>query len=160
MTRADLIREQQMTKRAKVYLLIATARHLAVGLACVLAPSSFKSGSYQGIIDALAGIPFLTSIELWGWAFLGTSLACFIGAVIGRETPARVGLVFSVVTTACWAVGFAASMFMGSSAGSTGFFIWAAVAAKDATMLRQPLRNPFEPLVQKLVADKARRDKQ
>ena len=159
MSRAELISDQHMSRRAKVYLLVAAARHIIIGLFCVFDPLSFSSGSYQGIIDALAGLPFGSSIVIWGYLFLVSGAACLLAAIVGKEAHARVGLLFSVVTTACWAGGFIASGFTGNSAGPTGGVIWLAVALKDATMLRQPLRNPFEPLIQKVTADLKRRDK-
>ena len=159
MSRAELIGNQHMSRRAKVYLMVAAARHLIIGFICVLDPGSFTSGSYRGVIDALSGIPIGPAIVLWGYLFLVTGLACLTAAIVGKETPARVGLLFSVVTTACWAGGFFAAILGGSSAGATGAIIWAAVALKDATMLRQPLRNPFEPLIQKVTADLTRREK-
>lgn len=158
MATSHLIADQRMSKRAKAYLLVAAARHISIGLICILMPTSFHSPSYRGVIDALSGVPLATSIELWGVLFVVTGLACLFAAIVGRETPARVGLLFSVVTTACWAGGFVASIFLGSGIGHTGAIIWLAVALKDATMLRQPLRNPFEPLVQKLAADRAKRN--
>lgn len=158
MSRADLITEQHMSRRARFYLLVAAGRHIAIGLLCVLDAGSFTSGSYQGIIDALAGIPLGPAIVLWGYLFLVTGAACLLAAVVGRETLARAGLLFSVVTTACWAGGFFASIIGGTAAGYTGAVIWTAVFLKDATMLRQPLRNPFEPLIQKVTADLTRRN--
>ncbi|MDN4611962.1 hypothetical protein [Arthrobacter burdickii] len=159
MSRADLINEQFMSRRARFYLLVAAGRHIIIGLLCVFDPASFSSGSYQGVIDALAGIPLGPAIVLWGYLFLVTGAACLFAAIVGKETAARAGLLFSVVTTACWAGGFFASIYGGTSAGYTGAVIWTAVFLKDATMLRQPLRNPFEPLIQKVTADLTRRDK-
>jgi hypothetical protein len=159
MSRADLISEQYMSRRARFYLLVAAGRHIVIGLLCVLDPESFTSGSYQGIIDAVAGISLGAGIVLWGYLFLITGGACLIAAIVGREAAARAGLLFSVVTTACWAGRFFASIYGGTSAGYTGAVIWTAVFLKDATMLRQPLRNPFEPLIQKVTADLTRRSK-
>lgn len=159
MSRADLISEQYMSRRARFYLLVAAFRHLIIGVFCVFDPLSFKSASYRGIIDAFAGFPLVSAIVLWGYLFIVTGAACLLAAVIGKETPARIGLFLSVVTTAAWAGGFIAAAFTGNSAGPTGGVIWLAVALKDATMLRQPLRNPFEPFIQKVTADLRRRDK-
>jgi hypothetical protein len=38
--------------------------------------------------------------------FLITGAACLIAVILDRKTPACAGLLFSVVTTACWADGF------------------------------------------------------
>ena len=149
-----------MTHRARAYLLIAAARHAIVGLYCVLQPLSFTSTSYQGISDAFSWLSTTDAMVLWGYLFLLTALACIFAAWKGTEGPARIGLLLSVVTTACWGGGFLAAIMTGASMGPTGAVVWLAIALKDSTMLRQPLCNPFEQLTQKVIADRKVRSDQ
>lgn len=148
---------EQMTPRARTYLVTAALRHLIIGAVCVFSPGGFTSSSYQGVTDALGWFRPEVAIVVWGWLFIVSGIACALAAVTGREDAARIGLMLSVVTTACWGGGFLAAVVTGVSAGPTGAVIWIAVAIKDATMLRQPLRNPFEPIVQKVIAGQRER---
>ena len=150
---STLVPSERMTRRARAYLLVAAARHLIVGGYCVFKPESFAPAAYRGITDALMGLPTETAIIVWGWLFLVTGTMCLFAAIRGTEAPARVGLLMSVVTTACWGGGFLAAILTGVSTGPTGAVVWLAIALKDSTMLRQPLRNPFEGLTQRVMAD-------
>ena len=142
-----------MTRRARAYLLVAAGRHFIVGLYCVLQPGSFTSPSYLGVTEALFSLPTPVAIIVWGWLFLLAGFVCLYAAIRGTEGPARAGLLLSVVSTACWGGGFLAAILMGVSENPTSAIVWLALALKDSTMLRQPLRNPFEDLTQKVIAD-------
>ena len=146
-----------MTRRARVYMFTAAGRHLVVGACCAFYPQAFMSGTYLGITSAFSYLPMLHVIIIWGWLFIFTGIMCVMAGITGSEKAARTGLLLSVVTTACWGGGFLAAIITGVSSGPTGAVVWLALALKDATMLRQPLRNPFEPLVQKVIADQRRR---
>ena len=137
----------RMTTRARAYMAIAAARHVLVGLACIIVPSHFTSPSYSVIKSFLGGVlDGEAMLVVWGALFVAVGLVAAYAAASGREDPARLALRGSVTTTALWAGGFLASILTGSSAGWSGVIVWAALAAKDLTMLRDPLRNPFEDL--------------
>lgn len=146
---------ERLTPRARVYMAVAGLRNLALGVVCILMPEYFTSGSYAGIKGAL---PFTadTSLIVWGAAFLVAGVIATSAAVFGHETHARIGLMTSVVISGSWVGGFAFAQITGAAAGPTGLIVWAAFTAKDLTMLRDPLRNPFEPLVREVLAGRDR----
>lgn len=151
MTRAE-DRAEVMSLRARAYLIIAGLRHTALGICCILFPAAFAGPSYDAIKSALPVGPEL-SLQLWGLLFMGTALLAFVGAVLGREGEARWALLASVITSALWAGGFFAALRSGNLTGPTALVLCLAVTLKDLTMLRAPMRNPFEPLVRKVLAD-------
>ncbi len=147
---------ERLTPRARAYMVIVATRHVLVGLVCIAAPGTFRSGSYSGIKQAL---PFGGDASLcaWGVMFAATGLLAAYAAWSAGEQPARFALLWSVITSAFWVGGFGAAWAAGDLAGWTGPIIWATVTAKDCTMLRSPLRNPFEPVVRKVLDTDGRR---
>lgn len=138
--------EERMTARARAYLLTAAARHIAVGVTCILAPGEFASPSYAAIKGVLP-VDGTYAITMWGILFGATGLLCAFAAAAGRAGEARWALLASVLTSALWAAGFVAELRY--SGAPTGPIIWTAVTIKDITMLRSPLRNPFEPVIRR-----------
>lgn len=138
---------EQMTGRARMYLAIAAVRHLLIAASTWLFTPYFTSPSFGQIRTIMP-------LQWWGILFAGAGLTCGIGALIGRETLARVGLILSASSSALWAGGFLAAALTGHTAAPTGVIIWWAVAFKDLVVCRQPLRSPFEPLVRMLNASK------
>jgi hypothetical protein len=141
-----------MTPRARAYITIAGLRHLLVGAFCLAAPEQFRSSSYQPIKTALPA-PESQALLWWGVMFVGTAMLAATAAVRGREGIARWALLASVLSSAVWAAGFVAGAIEGVLTGPTGPIIWTAVTLKDITMLRAPMRNPFEPVIRKALAD-------
>lgn len=143
--------EDGLSIRARGYLAITTLQHLLIGLFCVLNPSLFDGVSYRGIKSSLP-LASHDAITAWGWVLLVTAALCAYAAWVGRETPARIALLASVVVTSCWAAGFLVTALSGAAV-PTGPIVWLVLVGKDATMLRQPLRNPFEPVVKRILDD-------
>lgn len=147
----------EMTPRARAYMAIAAVRHILLGIACILVPQGFRSETYDGIKD-LIPLPPDTAIAGWGGLFLATGIFCAVSAWLGREGEARWALLGSVLTSALWAGGFI--VFVATTWVDTGVLVnpsgpivWAAITLKDITMLRSPLRNPFEELVRRAAAE-------
>jgi hypothetical protein len=141
---------QRMTPRARVYMAICAARHLLLGIACLLNPEGFTSGSFSGVKNVLHWlVPPDPMLRIWGVVFVGVGAVCALAVLLGRPEIARNVLLASVIVSFCWTGGFIASIWTGQSAGWSGVIVWAAVAGKDLTMLQDPLRNPFEPLIRK-----------
>lgn len=145
--------DEQMTPRARFYMSVVTARSLALALCCIFWPGSFTSSSYKGIILAFDWLPPHVAIQTWGAYFAATAIAATVATLTARDGAARIALMLAVFGGGCWASGFIGSLIEGVSAGPTGAIIWTALALKDASMLRQPLCNPFEPLIRKVVHD-------
>lgn len=132
-----------MSGRARVYVAIAAARHLALGLCCLLIPEYFTSPSYAPIKGALF-IPTDLAMVAWGWTILALGVLCVIPALTGNVRVARMGLLFSVFMTALWFGGFLWAACVGLSAGPLGIILLGAITAKDTVQLADPMRTPFE----------------
>lgn len=135
-----------MTNRARGYLTVAGLRHLGIGGACVLVPQNFTAPSFEVMRGVLP-------IPVWGVVFLIGALVCIGAALLRSEPLARMGLIGSSVTSAVWAGGFAVALFEGVATAPTTVVVWAAIAAKDVIVCRQPLRSPFEQLTQRAEGD-------
>lgn len=132
-----------MTARARVYLAIASLRHLLVAIFAIFFAGSFRSPSFYPIISA-------APLWMWGLIFLGAGLACGYGAATRNPWLARLGLMWSATSTLMVAVGLLLAWSSGHLTSPTGPIIWGAVALKDFTVCADPLRSPFEDLVEKL----------
>lgn len=140
---------EQMTGRARAYLMIASLRHLLVAACCWLMPDRFSSPAFDQIRAILP-------LWAWGIVFAGAGVTCGVGAFAGRENLARDGLILSATSSALWGGGFLAAGLFDPNASPIGAVVWWAVAMKDLVVCRQPLRSPFESLVRQMVArDKA-----
>jgi len=144
--------EQKMSARARAYLGITAGFHLSLGSFCLLAPHAFMSPSYEGLRNAMP-VPYSLDLAAWGAVFALVGIACAFAAVFGRESTARTSLLLSVIVTGAVAGSFLASWVSGTLQGPTGPLVWLTLAFKDMTMLRNPLRNPFEPVVQRVLAN-------
>lgn len=141
-----------MTPRAKLYLAVAAGHHAVVGLSCLFAASYLQAPAFQFISGVL---PF----TVWTVGFLITAAICVYSLVFSSEVWARAGLVASAMITAAWAGGFMAALAHSHEhVAPTMAVAWAALALKDLIVCRQPLRSPFEPLVQRLSGDETVRD--
>lgn len=138
-------RPEEMTFWARVYLTIAAARQIGLGLYCLLRPDLFISGSFQTIEGIM---PF----RLWGAVFLITGAALVYAAWSRSEGWARAGLLLSVGTTALWAGGFFAAFVLDAGGGPSGWIAWGSLALKDIVMCASPLRLPFEPIKRRVLA--------
>lgn len=150
-------RRGEMTTRARVYIGITAGRHFVLGWLCLLLPGSFASSSYAGVKAALPFSDPNHALQAWGLIFVATGLLLTYAAWSGQEGEARWALLVSICITALWVGGFLAALTTGDLIGPTHPVIWTAIALKDATMLRAPLRNPFENLTREVMAgDRAR----
>lgn len=136
----------RMTPRARAYMTICALRHLLLGLMCVARPGDFTSPTYTGIKSVLP-LPPDTTMITWGTVFIAVAILATHAGIVGSETTARHALTASVTITFMWIGALISSIITDQSTGWSGTIVWAALAAKDLTMLRDPLRNPFEDLI-------------
>jgi hypothetical protein len=139
-----------MSKRARIYLLIAATRHVSLGIAALVSPDLFSGPAYSGIRDAMPGRPS-SDIMRWGILFLCTGLLCTWAGIRGQDGLARWALLASVCTTALLAGGFIAVSLHGVNA-PTGLVGYLALLGKDLVQIRQPMRTPFEDVVRRVLA--------
>lgn len=143
---------ERLTPRARAYLLIACLRHGVAGLALLIFPGAFASPSFDGIKGALP-LQHRHSLMAWGVVFLFTAIVCGWAAASAREGSARIALSGSIFASLVWLGGFIAATALGVQISPMGAIFCAALVAKDLTMLRDPLRNPFEPIARKVLRD-------
>jgi hypothetical protein len=135
-----------MTGRARSYLAIAALRHLLIGGSCVVIPDTFRSSSFIPLKNILP-------LPVWGIVFLIAAATCIAAAIRRHDFLARMGLIMSATTTSVWAAGITLSLATGELSSPTGPIIWWAVALKDFIVCAQPMRSPFEPLIQAMRAE-------
>lgn len=132
--------EPVMTWRARFYLSVATARHGSLGLVALVLDYEW------GGVDA--GIP----IPAWGAVFLLGAAHLLYSAVKGSERHARVALAVSAVITSVWAASF--WLLAVGERGPTGILLaitFTALTAKDLTIVGDPMRSPFEPIIREYI---------
>ncbi|WP_435744882.1 hypothetical protein [Nocardioides sp. SYSU DS0663] len=129
-----------MTWRARGYLGIAGARHLAVGVYVLACPADFTADAYQVITAMLP-------MWLWGLLSLIGGGHLLYAASRGAENHARVALVMSAMSSSFWAVGFFMGFFVGGVVTLIGAIIFTALTLKDLVVCAQPMRSPFERFV-------------
>lgn len=124
----------EMTWRARFYLTVCGTRHGLTGLSALLLYDKFPT------VDL--GLP------LWGWAlvFLSGSGHLLYSAYAGSEMNARIALAVSAVVTSVWAAGFFA-FWMEGRGSPLGVILFGALTLKDLTIVGEPMRSPFEPIV-------------
>lgn len=134
----------RMSPRARSYLVILGGRHLIVGLLAVCRPGSFES---SGFVEAKRLLPFLHpdhALDVWGLLFVAVGAAALAAALARDVATARAALFVSVVLTFTWTGAILAALLTGSGTGWIALTLWTALAAKDVTMLRNPIRVPTE----------------
>lgn len=141
--------EEQMTLRARAYLMVGSLRHLALGVVGLALPETFDGRAFKVILDIF---------DLWFWAvlFIVGGVHLSYAAVRGSVEHARVALVISACLTSAWAGGFFfASKNVGVGLPLVCGLVFAALVLKDLVQCAQPLRSPFEPFVRKYVKHQA-----
>lgn len=133
MTGVCITAEYEMTWRARFYLTVAALRHTLTGVVALTMP-------------VLPGVDL--GLPLWAWGLVFILGGCHLGyaAAAGREGHARAGLAISAVMTSVFAAGFLALWLDGES-GPLGAILFTALTLKDLTIVRDPMRSPFEPIV-------------
>lgn len=145
---------ERLTPRARAYLWISAWRHGTVGLSMILWPQLFTGPAFVSM-KHIWPLPSRTALLIWGLIFFAACMFSMYTAAVARENPARVALIVSIMSSLIWAGGFASATYGGARLSPIGLIFSIALAAKDLTMLRDPLRNPFEPLLNKVLGDAA-----
>jgi FtsH-binding integral membrane protein len=128
--------QEQMTTRARMYLNVAAARHLIIGIAMIAAPATFGSRGFQSLF-------LIFPMSVWTALLIIGGLHLAYASAMGKEGSARMALIFSGSISLMWAVGFAVVLQAGV-ASVFGATILGALACKDFIMCAQPMRSPFE----------------
>lgn len=131
-----------MSWRARAFLSIMAARHLAVGLLCIFSADLFTSPSFDSLRRLLP-------LEVWGALLVVTGLQAVGAALSGGELWARLVLAGSSALTAAWCAAFVAAAATGHLDAPSLPITWAALTLKDLVVSAMPLRTPLEDVVRR-----------
>lgn len=131
-----------MSWRARAFLTIMAARHLAVGILCIYTADLFTSPSFETLRRVLP-------LEVWGALLVVTGLQAVGAAATGGELWARLVLIGSAALTAAWCAAFVAVAVTGDLDAPSLPITWAALTLKDLVVSAMPLRTPLEDVVRK-----------
>jgi hypothetical protein len=145
---------EAMTRRARWYLSVAAIRHLTLGVFCLIAPWLFANAAF---------IPILNFVPLWGWGSVmaATGATCAVAAAFRHGGWARLAMVCSATVTIVLGAGVTvgvAIVWAKYLAGTVDTpaspvlpVLLLALAAKDYIVCGQPIRSPFETVLNRLV---------
>lgn len=128
-----------MTWRARFYLLVAGLRHGTLGLAALMSPD-------------LPNVDLGLSVHWWGVVFMAGAVALIYAAKEASEDWARISLGISAIVTSVWAAGFTAFWLTGEGS-PLGAVLFVALTLKDLTIVGDPMRSPFEPIMREYADD-------
>jgi hypothetical protein len=137
---------EQMTVRARLYLLVASLRHLAFGIPLLVRPQDFDTPSFN---------IFAQIMPRWAWATMMITAGLYLAFAMLRATEvhARLALVASAVAAVMWCTGLVTAIDPDRATTWILPTVFAAIAFKDFVMCAQPLRLPFEPIIRRFVRD-------
>lgn len=138
-----------MTSRARGYMAIAASRHVILGLLCIFDPQRFTGPGYVGIVGAFPWLERNQAFVLWGTILVVVGLIAAVSAFTANPSHARIGLIGSALVGGAWISGLVYAMAVGALSGYTMLVLLCAVLLKDLTMLRHPVENPFESLIER-----------
>jgi hypothetical protein len=144
---------ERLTPRARAYLLGLVVQHAGIATFIFCTPALFMAPSFDGIKKALAVLPAGDEMRGWGVVLAVAAVLAATAAVRGSEALARAALLMCVVTEGAWLGGYLASWAAGSLISPVGVIVWGSMVYRDITMLRQPLRNPFEPILRRWTSE-------
>lgn len=133
-------KHQQMTWRARAYMVILGLRHLGIGAFCLFASRQFHGQSFNPVKSVLP-------LQAWGVAFVCIGANAFLALIYENEWWARMAITASIGVTIAWAAGFAVAGVQGMATAPIGPIVWGSLALKDLVVAAMPLRSPFEHLL-------------
>lgn len=140
--------QEVMTTRARVVLGIASAMCLILAEYCIFSPHLLSGPAFNPA-------KWFGPLWVWGLGFLTPGIVCAWANYRSSIRVARFGLALAAIVTAMWAAAFiVAAVLVGS--GAVGALFACVCTALYLTMLPQPMRAPFEPIIKGIQADAAR----
>lgn len=155
MVRPPRVPAERLSPRARAYLATVLMQHLVIGGFALCAPVFFAQPSFDGIKAAMPLVQGDEAMRAWGVVLVAVAAVCAAATWRGSEGQARTALLAACTTEALWLGGYIATAAAAGLTSIVGIVVWSALIARDVTMLRAPLRNPFEPIVRRLLADDA-----
>lgn len=145
---------EAMTRRARWYLSVAAIRHGVLGLFCLIAPWLFGNAAF---------IPILNFVPVWGWGSVmaATGASCAVAALFRHGGWARFAMVCSATVTVVLGVGVTIGVSIvwhqylegirDTPASPVLPVLLLTLAAKDYIVCGQPIRSPFESVLNRLL---------
>lgn len=137
---------EQMTSRARWYLIIVTGYCLFMAYGLFFYQDWFRTANLAPVIDM---IPF--QLTAWGVIHTVIGALAFYAAYKGSGSAAYQTLIAAFVIVGLWAFGFvwAAGMAIhtGNKAGWSGAVVYTSLALTHLVQARQPIRSPFDPIM-------------
>lgn len=130
--------QEEMTVRARMYLVVGALRHLVIGLTMWILPHTFDAPSFQALFDIAPRWFWIVTMTLGG-------LHLSYSALKRHGGHARTALTISAAVSFMWAWAFGIVAIEGT-ASILATTIFVALGLKDLIMCAQPLRSPFERL--------------
>ena len=131
----------EMTARARIYLISGVYRYLVYGLFALIFQDQFSAATYLPIVDSL-------SLTMWGIVFGITAGILGLGALFRHRTLARVGLIMSAGVTGALAAGlWIGAIHIWIDGGKTTALFAATLTAlvvKDLAVCTDPMKTPLE----------------
>jgi hypothetical protein len=139
---------EQMTSRARLYLLATALYCLTMGLALIFWDNRFTSASIKFVADM---VPF----HLVGWGIAHLVVAALAGWATwrGSEKAAWRALMGATVMVGPWAAGFWWAFLTKRNISPAGLAVYTFMTAIHLIQARQPLRSPFDPVLRAIVVD-------
>lgn len=131
----------EMSSRARVYLLAGTGRHAAIGAFCIIGRDQFAAAAFIPIIN-------FVDLRWWGAAMIFTAALLLGGALFRNRTMARIGLIASAAVTSLLASGLwlgAIGVWLtGGKATPITAIILTTLVIKDLAVCTDPMKTPLE----------------
>lgn len=143
---------ERMTIRARVFMTVVAARNTGIGISLLLAQDQY--GAPNPVFTLVrSAMPIL----VWGLVMTLIGLVAGYSAVVmsRRWATWAIGLSATISGTwmTCLTIAFAQSLHIHGGMSPMLPILWGALTAKDLVIAWQPMRSPFEPLIQRLLRE-------
>lgn len=146
---------ERMTTRARVFMAVVAGRNIAIGVSLLLAQKQYGPPNVAFTIVRSA-----MPIPAWGILMVVIGATAAISAAAMSRRWATWAIALSATISGTWAtcllMAFLAALHVHGGMSPMLPVLWAALTAKDLVIAWQPMRSPFEPLIQRLLRDEAR----
>lgn len=141
---------ERMTTRARLFMTVVALRNAGIGVSLLLAQQQYGPPNSAFILVRNA-----MPIPVWGGLMIAIGLTAAYSAIVMSRRWATWAIGLSATISGTWMACFV--MQYGILASTVGGMspmlpiLWGALTAKDLVIAAQPMRSPFEPLIQRLL---------
>lgn len=143
---------ERMTVRARIFMSVVAVRNLALGVSLLAAQRQYGPPNVAfGVVRSAMPIP------VWGVLMLLIGTAAAVSAARMSRPWATWAIALSATVSGTWfmclAVQFATAAQIPGGMSPMLPILWGSLTAKDLVIAFQPMRSPFEPIIQRLLRD-------